>query len=819
MKKIFAVLLFVMSLAVFASGASFVTDRTEYKTGETVKITYEGLDDGSKFYLYSANNLPFGSEEALKQTDALSDDGISEITLPFNMFEGSCGIYLVNADGSTVDSKRITVAYRDASRKMSVDKTAVNMGDTIKISYENAQSNDWFALYKKGQRPGSANYYYLGGYVYTSGASGTVDFKIATNDNSGERLASGKYILALLKTNGYEPSCSVELDLTAVYDETEKQFTTDKNSYFPGDTIEIDYKNATGKDWIGLYPESTKPGSGPASLSWTYVSGSGSTKLSVPAGLSSGNYVLYMLENDSYKILAKQTLVITARATGTPKAPASVSYDRDENAPYGYADGVLAAVPGSTVTDGVIFFWGDENGVFSDYTFIGYASYDGYENEYRYEITKTNMIPKDTTRIYAFGVNGSKQDYLTEKAAVSDDYVYCDMTEETFKPGKLLYTFDVISDLHVSDNHGYPTFEAPLTNSDRTALAFKDIVKNNPDTKGVMVVGDLVNYGAPEEYELLGGIIDKYIPDKKLYYTVGNHEFYYDGDKTEPQSSGNTHFASNWQRFRDFAGWDDGVFYKYMIIDGDYFIFMGTEDRSPENVPDTAYGYYSETQREWLRGLLAQAKKTGANAFVFLHQSIDETVSGSYPWQNWDGVNDDELLREVVESYENTFLFTGHSHWNLNSFMPFINGGTDSANYFNTASAGYLWSDANVAVPGSEGLRIEVYENYVLVRGRDFVNGKWVSNVQTIVRTDDNPISARRNGDTVTVSINPYTNEDFTVIATVMEGGRTVSSRLMKKSDFINDTLDITVTDAQTVRAIAVSDTASLSPICRLVES
>ena len=815
--SLFAV--FILTLSVFAQSPSFTTDKTEYIIGETIKIDYENLESGMKLSFYTENNTPAGTEPAVRSTEAISGTGKTEFAIPLNIFEGVCTVYLTDADGVSVMSRKITLKYGATQRTMTVSKTSVTAGETISISYTGAESKDWFALYKKGQRPGMGGYYYTGGYVYASGSSGTVEFKIATENNDGTKLENGKYVLVLLKNNGYSPACSVELDVSVQYDEAEKHFTVNKNSFFPGDIMDIEYKNATSKDWIGLYPENVKPGSGINSLSWVYVTGSGSTRLAVPSGLSAGNYYIYMFANDGYSVLDKKNIVITARATGTPNSPSKITYQRDENAVHGLADGVITALPGSNITDGVILFWGDEKGVLEDYTFIGYAPYDGYENKYVYEITKSNIIPNGATKIYAFGTNGSKQDYIARKAAVSEDFVSCDIGTSSFKPSKLLYTFDVISDLHVSNGYGYPSFGENLTNNDRTALAFIDISKNNPESKGVMVAGDSVNYGAPAEYKMLGEIISEFIPDIPLYYSVGNHEFYFDGDTAEPQSGGNEHFAENWQRFRDFAGFDEDEFYRYMKIDGDYFVFMGTEDRSKENCPDTAYGYYSENQRNWLRGIQKEAEKNAANVFVFLHQSIDETVSGSYAWQNWDGVNDDEILREVIESYENTFLFTGHSHWNLNSYMPFINGGLDGANYFNTASAGYLWSDANVGVPGSEGLRVEVYEDYVLVRGRDFENGKWVTNVQTIVRTDDNPISARRNGNAVTVSINPYTDQNFTVIATVMEGGRTVSSKIVKKSDFVNGTLDIAVTEAQTVRAIAVSDTAALSPVCKSVEA
>ena len=122
-------------------------------------------------------------------------------------------------------------------------------------------------------------------------------------------------------------------------------------------------------------------------------------------------------------------------------------------------------------------------------------------------------------------------------------------------------------------------------------------------------------------------------------------------------------------------------------------------------------------------------------------------------------------------------------------------------------------------VPGLEGLRVEVYEDYVLVRGRDFENGKWVSNVQTLVRTNDCPISARRSGNSVMVSVNPYENQDFTVIVSVTEGGRTVSSKIVEKEDFVSGAIEIPITELQTVKAFALFDTVSLSPVCKSVEA
>ena len=42
------------------------------------------------------------------------------------------------------------------------------------------------------------------------------------------------------------------------------------------------------------------------------------------------------------------------------------------------------------------------------------------------------------------------------------------------------------------------------------------------------------------------------------------------------------------------------------------------------------------------------------------------------------------------------------------------------------ASVGYLWNDDDAGEPGSEGLFIDVYEDYLLIKGMDFTLNKWL---------------------------------------------------------------------------------------------
>ncbi|MOA53738.1 hypothetical protein D3C78_1772400 [compost metagenome] len=49
---------------------------------------------------------------------------------------------------------------------------------------------------------------------------------------------------------------------------------------------------------------------------------------------------------------------------------------------------------------------------------------------------------------------------------------------------------------------------------------------------------------------------------------------------------------------------------------------------------------------------------------------------------------------------------------------------------FNAASVGYLWTDEDEHKEGSQGYYVEVYQDRVLVKGRDFKRSQWVEAAQ-----------------------------------------------------------------------------------------
>ena len=140
-----------------------------------------------------------------------------------------------------------------------------------------------------------------------------------------------------------------------------------------------------------------------------------------------------------------------------------------------------------------------------------------------------------------------------------------------------------------------------------------------------------------------------------------------------------------------------------------------------------------DTQLNWFIEQLSTLDKDKF-AFIFLHQPLKDTTSGTLSGQNWSGMaNVGEEIKTLLKDYPNVLLFTGHTHYELESNKSTNLGHGENANYINNASVAYLWSNTYEETVGGQCNFIEVYEDYILIKGRDLFEGKWVSSAQFIV--------------------------------------------------------------------------------------
>lgn len=276
---------------------------------------------------------------------------------------------------------------------------------------------------------------------------------------------------------------------------------------------------------------------------------------------------------------------------------------------------------------------------------------------------------------------------------------------EEMKERLPLLSFQVITDTHLttSPTHAYNV------NFER---ALQDICSQAPASLGIMHIGDVTDHGYSEEYKEMLRIYQKYreyLPP--IHFTLGNHDV------------GLGDFTTCLNQFLSYT--NTPAEYHDHWIEGFHFIFLGTEEGLE------IFCTLSDKQLSWLEEKLSE-QASEQPIFVFLHQPLVNTVAGSSDSQNWYGVTEDKQLREILRKYPQVILFTGHTHWEMESKHTLHYDPTqpEGPMMLNAASTAYLWNDQDEPIMGSQGYYVEVYPDEVKIKGRDFLRRKWIPTVE-----------------------------------------------------------------------------------------
>lgn len=286
-----------------------------------------------------------------------------------------------------------------------------------------------------------------------------------------------------------------------------------------------------------------------------------------------------------------------------------------------------------------------------------------------------------------------------------------------------LYSFFVLSDMHI--NSEIPQHETNLTQ------ALEDIQALDEDSLAIMTVGDSTDNGKPWEYDLLMDIVQNAGEDlAPVYYTLGNHDLMnnFDRRRKHMEETEAVSYGQQEQLFLAKTGMSST--YYSLEMNGATFIILASEKLFREET--------SAEELAWLEAELCSAN-AGEPVFIFLHEPLQDTVSGSLSWldaeiQDWYREYEQaEEIRALLAEYPNAILFTGHTHWELESIQPVLLGLGRDATFVNCASTAYLWTDTDEERAGSQGWYVEVFEDYILLRGRDFAEEKWCAVAQFLI--------------------------------------------------------------------------------------
>ncbi len=261
--------------------------------------------------------------------------------------------------------------------------------------------------------------------------------------------------------------------------------------------------------------------------------------------------------------------------------------------------------------------------------------------------------------------------------------------------------FAVLSDSHIEGNN--------FTRYRVFARCLKDVRRHKSGSDAVVFLGDNTMNGNSTENMFFHGTVSLLLKDRKVLPVLGNHDIGNgQGDYAQLQS--------RWYAYTE-AFFDRQLTVPYYcdVIDGYYFIVLGTEEHTSNTMS------LSDDQLEWLRLTLENAAGSGKPAFVFSHhpERAARNIDPDY------GYTLTDVLTAYAESHD-LFYFSGHTHRTLeaDSFQTFYNFPETSLPCLTKLTGE---KDNIILDETGVGVEVEVYENEVLIRGRNFYVGEWAA--------------------------------------------------------------------------------------------
>ncbi len=534
------------------------------------------------------------------------------------------------------------------------------------------------------------------------------------------QLAKGEYKAVLFGGEGVS-DIKKQSEFTVV----EHAIYTNKDEYYTDEDIVLTCYGGEGA-WVGLYKADETPAD-TQSICWYYLQKDThlvgqsyimqrTAQYNKSRDLTAGEYKFVLFSNDSTSsIIDEKKITIKDGKTGAARAPEKGTYTPD--APDGGSASGFVTLEfdeeGGLASE-VVAYWADENGVVPEYMPLAPVRVSSLP--LTYNLPDNLYAPDWAESLYVYGKNAK---------GLSEDYLEIPLGLTGAEKSKLLYSFNVLSDIHISTLFG-GAHNGKTVYNENFKKACEDILETEPESRTMVIVGDIANEGRSEEWALAQKIIDE-TGAPEPFYTLGNHDLY---AVTEPYDRKITDFLNySGQTERG----EDKVYYE-KEIDGVYHLALGSQE---QHLNGGVEATFHSDQLLWLEDRLQAITEENPSAPVFLysHQSAFDTIAGSLKGQNWNGIRPDERVKSILAKYPQVLFFNGHSHWVMDSYRNGYAASDKMPNVFNTASVAYLWSttDKEIEVAGSQGYYVSVYKDKVVVRGRNFSTKQWVASACYVV--------------------------------------------------------------------------------------
>ena len=329
------------------------------------------------------------------------------------------------------------------------------------------------------------------------------------------------------------------------------------------------------------------------------------------------------------------------------------------------------------------------------------------------DLIKNNVAPYSASKIGVYGSDGSRVGEIPLGA---------------FKPnyGERLYRFGLLSDVHNEDSQS--------TENAQDFINALTELNNKESIEFICITGDLTQYShstgnIATEMTLYQNNLNAAGVHKPVYVTTGNHDC---------PGSTDVDYTTFYQK----AGLSDiapssGATASYEVTKThttsggvtvtDHFLFL-----TMRRYEFTSSTYY-DADITWLGNKLEAYKND--RCFVFTHMFFPDyagNLNRIYPSGNWLSGPQLTSLKNLIDSYPRSYWFSGHSHWKW-----YLQKYQDKANIYPTSNSGRTtgWAvhipscaspidsdgSSRVSMPlQSEGGVVDVYEDYVDIRGIEF---------------------------------------------------------------------------------------------------
>ncbi|MDR3540993.1 MAG: metallophosphoesterase [Desulfosporosinus sp.] len=287
------------------------------------------------------------------------------------------------------------------------------------------------------------------------------------------------------------------------------------------------------------------------------------------------------------------------------------------------------------------------------------------------------------------------------------------------KNRKAKLSFVVVSDIHIARLNALKHFSALLS----------DNYYSKPDA--MVVVGDLGD-GLSKYYNMLNNELTEHKIEINypIYWTIGNHEFYggfYKNRMWSPKTFPNSETDElAIRRFLTLA--KRNKVYGDTWVNDYHFIFLGSEKSRMSDKDYRDEAYLSDAQLDWCQNALNNDKQLHKPIFVFLHQPIPYTTLGGLQrgyviqWQK---------LKDILSQHPEVILFNGHTHYQLD-YENMVS--KESFTIVNSSSLAFpIDRDRKPIMNSAPGLVVEVDDDRIVIKGRDFLNQDWISGSEITV--------------------------------------------------------------------------------------